>query len=206
MRRDATQPARQEFLSHVSDPFELFLEWMQEAEAAEPNDPNAVALATATSDGTPSVRMVLMKKVEGQGFCFYTNSESQKGQELAENPQASMCFHWKSLRRQVRISGVVSELPPEDADAYFHSRSRGSQRAALASRQSRPLKSRGLLEVMVHEYELAYPDQIPRPPHWKGYSLKAQRIEFWQDRRDRMHDRVVFQHTAEGWSKTLLYP
>lgn len=183
-----------------------FREWMAAAEASELNDPNAVALATATKDGVPSVRMVLMKGLDDRGFSFFTNAESQKGLELKENPLAAMCFHWKSLRRQVRVQGTVSELSAADADEYFHSRSKGSQRAALASRQSRPLKSRGLLEVMVREYELAYPNKIPRPDYWRGYVLRPERIEFWQEGQDRLHDRMLFTRDGDGWTKTRLYP
>jgi pyridoxamine 5'-phosphate oxidase len=190
----------------VTDPMAIFREWMSAAEATELNDPNAVALATATRDGVPSVRMVLMKRLDERGFAFYTNAESQKGCELKENPRAAMCFHWKSLRRQVRVQGTVSELPGTDADEYFHSRSKGSQRAALASRQSRPLRSRGLLEVMMREYELAYPDEIPRPEYWRGYVLRPERVEFWQEGQDRLHDRILFTRDGDGWTKTRLYP
>ena len=188
------------------DPIPVFRDWMAAAETTESSDPNAVALATASADGVPSVRMVLMKRLDARGFSFYTNSESQKGLELQENPRAAMCFHWKSQRRQVRIEGSVSELPGADADEYFHSRSKGSQRAALASRQSRPLKSRGLLEVMVREYELAYPDYIPRPDFWRGYVLRPERIEFWQEGRDRLHERMLFTRDGENWAKMRLYP
>lgn len=196
-----------EFLdANMNNPLAIFREWMAAAEASEPNDPNAVALATASRDGVPSVRMVLVKHVDARGFGFYTNAESRKGVELKENPQAAMCFHWKSLGRQVRAEGTVVELPGEDADEYFHSRSRGSQRAALASRQSRPLKSRGLLEVMVRGYEVAYPNEIPRPDYWRGYVLRPERIEFWQEGRDRLHDRMLFTRDGDGWGKTRLYP
>src|SRR5215813_10982360 len=153
----------------ATDPIVLFRAWMKAAEASEPSDASAVALATATRDGVPSVRMVLMKRVDQRGFRFYTNAESQKGVELAENPQAAMCFHWKSLLRQVRISGVVSELPAEEADEYFQSRSRMSQLGAVASQQSRVLAGRDVLEARVKELESRFPKKIPRPAYWKGY-------------------------------------
>ena len=188
------------------DPFAVFADWMKEAEAGEPNDPNAVALATATSDGMPSVRMVLMKKVDERGFCFFTNCESQKGEELAANPRASMCFHWKSLRRQVRISGGVSELPEAETDAYFHSRSLGSQRAAFASRQSKPLHDRKLLRDMVLEIEQSFLENVPLPMRWKGYVLHAERVEFWMDGDYRLHDRVLFTLAGNAWEKTRLFP
>ena len=188
------------------DPFAVFADWMKEAEAGEPNDPNAVALATATSDGMPSVRMVLMKKVDERGFCFFTNCESQKGEELAANPRASMCFHWKSLRRQVRIAGGVSELPEAETDAYFHSRSLGSQRAAFASRQSKPLHDRKLLRDMVLEIEQSFLENVPLPMRWKGYVLHAERVEFWMDGDYRLHDRVLFTRAGNAWEKTRLFP
>src|SRR3984957_7276112 len=148
-----------------NDPIATFRAWLKDAEAAEVNDPIAVALATASRDGTPSVRMVLMKRVDERGFAFYTNAESQKGLELAENPHAAMCFHWKSLRRQVRVSGPVTELPVEDAEEYFHSRSRLSQLGAVASAQSRVLESREVLETRVRELEDEFPAAVPRPAY-----------------------------------------
>jgi pyridoxamine 5'-phosphate oxidase len=189
-----------------SDPVATFRVWLKDAEAKELNDPNAVALATASRDGIPSVRMVLLKRVDEQGFAFYTNAESQKGVELAENPRAAMCVHWKSLRKQVRISGVVTELPPEDADAYFHSRSRLSQLAAAASEQSRVLESREVLEARVRALEGEFPGEIPRPNYWKGYVLRPERIEFWQDGEGRMHDRFLFVKLAAGWQMERLFP
>jgi pyridoxamine 5'-phosphate oxidase len=188
------------------DPIALFRAWMKAAEASEPNDASAVALATATRDGMPSVRMVLMKRVDQRGFCFYTNAESQKGLELAENPRAAMCFHWKSLRRQVRISGGVSELSAEEADDYFASRSRLSQLGAAASEQSRVLAGREVLEDRVRELEKVYPGRIPRPVYWKGYLLRPERIEFWRNGAARMHDRFLFSRSGEGWRKERLYP
>jgi pyridoxamine 5'-phosphate oxidase len=188
------------------DPIALFRAWIQEAEATEPNDPNAVALATASREGLPSVRMVLMKRVDERGFAFYTNAESQKGLELAENPHAAMCFHWKSLRRQVRISGSVTELPAEDADEYFHSRSRLSQLGAAASAQSRVLESREVLEAKVRALEAEFPGEIRRPDYWRGYVLRAERIEFWQEGAGRLHDRYLFLRAEEGWRVERLFP
>jgi pyridoxamine 5'-phosphate oxidase len=189
-----------------SDPIATFRAWMKDAEAKEWNDPNAVALATASSDGIPSVRIVLMKRLDERGFAFYTNAESQKGVELTENPRAAMCFHWKSLRRQVRISGAVKELPAEDADAYFHSRTRLSQLAAVASAQSRVLESREALEAQVRELGKEFPGEIPRPEYWKGYVLRPESIEFWQDGAGRMHDRFLFVRTEDGWRMDRLFP
>jgi pyridoxamine 5'-phosphate oxidase len=188
------------------DPIALFVAWMKAAEASELNDASATALATATRDGMPSVRMVLMKRVDERGFCFYTNAESQKGVELAENPRASMCFHWKSLRRQVRISGDVSELSAEEADDYFQNRPRLSQLAAVASQQSRVLAGREVLEDRVKELERVFPEKIPRPVYWKGYLLRPERIEFWKSGEGRMHDRFLFSRSEAGWRKERLYP
>jgi pyridoxamine 5'-phosphate oxidase len=188
------------------DPIALFVAWMKAAEESELNDASAVALATATRDGMPSVRMVLMKRVDERGFCFYTNAESQKGVELAENPRAAMCFHWKSLRRQVRVSGDVSELSAEEADEYFASRSRLSQLGAVASQQSRVLAGREVLEARVKELERTFPGKIPRPAYWKGYLLRPERIEFWTNRDGRLHDRFLFSRSREGWRKERLYP
>ena len=188
------------------DPITLFVAWMKAAEESELNDASAVALATATRDGMPSVRMVLMKRVDERGFCFYTNAESQKGVELAENPRAAMCFHWKSLRRQVRVSGGVSELSAEEADDYFQSRSRLSQLGAVASQQSRVLAGREVLEARVKELERTFPGRIPRPAYWKGYLLRPDCIEFWTSRDGRLHDRFLFSRNGDGWRKERLYP
>ncbi len=190
----------------AGDPIAIFRAWMAAAEAAEVNDPNAVALATATREGMPSVRMVLMKRVDERGFAFYTNAESRKGLDLAENPNAAMCFHWKSLRRQVRAAGAVTELPAEDVDAYFHSRSRLSQLGAAASEQSRRLESREELERRVSALDAEFPGEIPRPDYWKGYLLRPQRIEFWQDGAGRLHDRFLFERAADSWQVERLFP
>ena len=188
------------------DPIALFSAWMKDAEASEPNDPNAVALATASRKGVPNVRMVLMKRADERGFAFYTNAESRKGCELAENSNAAMCFHWKSSRRQVRISGAVTELPDADADQYFHSRSRLSQLGAVASQQSRVLASREELVARVKELEAEFPGEISRPEYWKGYVLRPESIEFWKDGEGRLHDRFLFTRTADSWSKERLFP
>ncbi len=188
------------------DPLELFGRWLKEAAASEPNDPNAVALATATPDGIPSLRMVLMKGADERGFSFFTNAESQKGEELGENPRAAMCFHWKSLRRQVRIEGSVTELPSFEADRYFHSRPRLSQLAATASQQSRVLSSREFLVSRVKELDAEFPREIPRPAYWKGFVLCPERMEFWKSREGRLHDRLLYTRDGTGWRKQLLFP
>ena len=193
-------------LETTQDPIALFQVWMKDAEAEELNDPNAVALATATADGAPSVRMVLMKRLDERGFAFYTNSESRKGVELAQNPRAAMCFYWKSLRRQIRVEGMVTELPAAEADEYFHSRSRMSQLGAVASAQSRRLESREVLEARVLACEAQYPEEIPRPEYWKGYVLWPERVEFWVNGADRLHDRFLFLRVEDGWLKERLFP
>lgn len=188
------------------DPLALWSDWLRDAEATEPNDPNAAALATSTRDGRPSVRMVLIKQVQDAVFDFFTNAESQKGEELHDNPHAALCFHWKSLRRQVRAQGEVTSLAPEDVDRYFHSRSRRSQLGAAASQQSRPLGSRSELEQQVEQFGREHPDEVPRPNFWQGFSLRAERLEFWADGPDRLHDRMLFTRQQDGWSRTRLYP
>ncbi len=191
---------------NANDPIELFGEWMREAEKSEPNDPNAVALATATPDGSPSVRMVLMKRVDEKGFCFFTNGGSEKGVQLAMNPRAAMCFHWKTLRRQVRVEGAVMELSGPEVDRYFHSRSRRSQLGAAVSEQSRPLSSREVLEARVREFAEQHPGEVPRPEYWRGYCLRAERIEFWMEGADRLHDRFLFEAKGSAWTEQRLYP
>jgi pyridoxamine 5'-phosphate oxidase len=190
----------------AADPIALFGDWFQAASASEENDPNAMSLATATAGGRPSVRIVLLKRVDKAGFVFYTNAESRKGVEMLANPHVALCFHWKSLRRQVRVEGTVHDLPGEDADAYFHSRSRRSQIGALASNQSRPLASRKELEARAQALEEQYPGEVPRPSYWRGFVAVPEVIEFWQDGPDRLHDRIVFRRTVTGWAKARLYP
>lgn len=179
---------------------------MEVAIANEPNDPNAAALATADASGAPSVRMVLVKQIDERGFCFYTNADSRKGQDLAANPRAALCFHWKSVERQVRVEGKVTELPAADVDLYFHSRSRGSQLGAAVSQQSRPLIDRQYLEQLVVDYSSAIPGKIPRPPWWKGYAIEPQQIEFWMAGEDRLHDRIRFIRSNGGWKTERLFP
>jgi pyridoxamine 5'-phosphate oxidase len=188
------------------NPISRFREWLREAEVSEPNDPNAAALATATPDGHPSVRMVLIKRVDERGFCFFTNARSQKGAELAQNPHASLCFHWKGLRRQVRVSGRVISLDESEVDAYFHSRSRMSQIGAAVSEQSRPLTSREELMVKVEVFTREHPGEVPRPVIWRGYCVSAERIEFWISGADRLHDRFLFTAMSDGWKSIRLYP
>ena len=191
----------------VADPFRLFEAWLEEAKASEPNDPNALALATATPDGRPSVRMVLLKGFDADGFVFYTNYESRKGGELQGNPHAALLFHWKTLRRQVRVEGAVSPVTEAEADAYFASRARISRLGAIASDQSRPLPSRTEFERRVETLDAQYPgDTIPRPVHWSGFRVTPESIEFWQDMPFRLHDRRVFTRDGDGWRKTALYP
>ncbi|NQW11000.1 MAG: pyridoxamine 5'-phosphate oxidase [Alphaproteobacteria bacterium] len=193
----------------TDDPFEQFQAWFAEAEASESNDPNAMTLATANADGRPSVRIVLLKGFDAHGFVFYTNLESQKGRELEVNPFAALLFHWKSRHRQVRINGAVTLVPPAEADAYYGSRERGSRIGAWASQQSRPLADRVTLTAAVERFEAQYEGKtVPRPPYWSGYRLMPLRFEFWQDGEFRLHDRFVFERSAEGqsWAVQRLYP
>ncbi|MEP3436894.1 MAG: pyridoxamine 5'-phosphate oxidase [Hoeflea sp.] len=193
--------------TEASEPYRLFAQWLQDATASEPNDPNALALATVDADGLPDVRMVLLKGFDERGFVFYTNFESAKGREILGSMKAAMCFHWKTLRRQVRIRGPVEQVSDVEADEYYASRPRGSRIGAWASKQSRPLESRFALEKAVAEYTAKYAiGDIPRPQHWSGFRIVPQFIEFWHDRPFRLHDRVVFARTADDWEKTRLYP
>ena len=195
--------------AEASEPFALFHEWMALAEAREPNDPNAMALATVDGDGMPNVRMVLLKDADAEGFVFYTNLESAKGGELAAQPKAALCFHWKSLRRQIRVRGPLQPVSDDEADAYFASRPRGSRIGAWASKQSRPLESRLALEKAVATYTAKFGvGGIERPPHWSGFRIMPTEMEFWHDRPFRLHDRVVFRRAdrSADWSKARLYP
>jgi pyridoxamine 5'-phosphate oxidase len=190
-----------------TDPFALFDQWFAEARASEINDPEAMALATADGSGRPTVRMVLLKGQGPEGFVFYTNEQSAKGEDLADNPRAALLFHWKSLRRQVRTEGAVDRVPDADADAYFASRARDSQLGAWASDQSRPLENRETFEQRFEEMKRRFEGKnVPRPPHWRGYRVVPDRIEFWLDRPHRLHERRLFTRNANGWEEGLLYP
>lgn len=192
----------------ADDPFALFSAWFGEAQASETNDPEAMALATSTPGGRPSVRVVLLKDHGPTGFTWYTNGESRKGEELAANPHAAICLHWKSLRRQVRVEGPVAEVSAAEADAYFASRSRDSQVGAWASDQSRPLNARATFERRVEEAKSRFGDEgaVPRPAHWTGFRLAPHTIEFWEDRPFRLHHRRLFTRSGGDWSESLLYP
>jgi len=192
-----------------NDPYELFQEWLADATKSEPNDPNAMSLATVDEEGLPDVRMVLLKDADERGFVFYTNYESQKGQEILATKKAAVVFHWKSLRRQIRVRGIVEQVSDAEADAYFASRPKQSQIGAWASQQSRPLEGRFALETSVALYATKYAlGSVPRPPQWSGFRIRPLAIEFWHDRPFRLHDRIVFRRTSPdgGWTKTRLYP
>ena len=195
--------------TEAGEPFALFAEWLKDAEGSEPNDPNALALATVDPDGLPNVRMVLLKGFDERGFVFYTNFESRKGQEILSAGKAAMCFHWKSLRRQVRVRGATVKVDDAEADAYYASRPRGSRIGAWASKQSRPLEGRFALEKAVAEYTARYAiGEVPRPPYWSGIRIVPSSIEFWHNRQFRLHDRIIFKRPggAGPWTKTRLYP
>jgi len=189
------------------DPFERFRAWFEEARESEPNDPNAMTLATADGQGHPSARMVLLKDFDEAGFVFYTNLESRKGRDLAENPHAALLFHWKSLRRQVRVEGPVTPVSAGEADEYFASRPRGSRIGAWASDQSRPMEGMFVLERRVAEFTARFGiGEIKRPPHWSGFRVAPERIEFWRDGKFRLHERLVFIRAGEGWRTERLFP
>ncbi len=194
-------------ISPLADPFPLFEAWMAEAARGEPNDPNAMTLATASPEGRPSARIVLLKGWDRDGFVFYTNTQSRKGGELAANQAVALLFHWKSLLRQIRIEGRAEPVSAGEADAYYASRPRISRLGAWASDQSRPLADRAKLEARVAAMEARYPGEvIPRPPHWSGYRVRPESFEFWQDMPFRLHDRLVFTRKGEGWGTGRLFP
>ncbi len=193
----------------TDEPLALFADWFAEAKRAEPNDPNAMCLATVDEGGLPDARMVLLKDYDADGFVFYTNLDSAKGQQLAATPKAALVFHWKSLRKQVRMRGPVQPVTEQEADAYFSTRARDSQIGAWASAQSRPLEGRFALEKRIAEYGLKHAvGTVPRPPHWSGFRLQPVQIEFWRDRAFRLHDRLQFTRPSPGqpWEKMKLFP
>jgi pyridoxamine 5'-phosphate oxidase len=203
------QPLTSGDFTEATEPFALFAEWMEDAKKSEPNDPNAMTLATVDDTGLPDARMVLLKGVDDHGFVFYTNLESKKARELAGQPKAALVFHWKSLRRQVRVRGPVERVTDADADAYFATRARGSQIGAWASKQSSPLESRMAFEKAIALTTAKYAvGTVPRPPHWSGFRIVPVAMEFWHDRPFRLHDRVEYRRAKPGetWVKTRLYP
>lgn len=202
-------PLKSGDFTEADEPFALFESWFAEAKTSEPNDPNGMALATVDADGLPNLRMVLLNGRGPDGFVFYTNTQSQKGEELLGQPKAAALFHWKSLRRQIRIRGPVSRVSDTEADAYFQSRPRDSRIGAWASQQSRPLESKFALEKAVASYALKFGvGEVPRPPHWTGFRIAPVYMEFWRDGAFRLHDRIVFRRASpsEAWTKTRLYP
>lgn len=205
----ATPPPDDAALFAENEPFQLFERWFKDAKEKEPNDPNAMALSTVDAHGFPDVRMVLLKAADSQGFVFYTNAESAKGRQLEANARAAIVLYWKTLKRQIRVRGVIEHVSDAEADAYFQSRDRGARLGAWASEQSRPLPDRLALEKRIAEFALKYGvGEVPRPPNWRGYRLKPLAIEFWRDRPFRLHDRLVFtrETPAAPWAKSRLYP
>ncbi|QTL01693.1 pyridoxamine 5'-phosphate oxidase [Aquabacter sp. L1I39] len=207
--KEAPNPLTSGDFTLADEPFRLFSEWLSDAERSEPNDPNAMTLATVDETGLPDARMVLLKGLDTRGFVFFTNTESAKGRELAGNPKAALVFHWKSLRRQVRVRGPVEQVTEQEADDYFATRPRLSQIGAWASRQSRPLEGRFALEAAVASTTAKYAiGTVPRPPHWTGFRIVPVAVEFWHDRPFRLHDRVVFRRPSADtpWERTRLFP
>jgi pyridoxamine 5'-phosphate oxidase len=203
----STAQLKKSDFTEESDPFFLFAQWLEDATGSEINDPNGMALATVDENGLPNVRMVLLKGFDERGFVFYTNFESQKGREILSSMKAAMCFHWKSLRRQVRVRGEVEVVTSTEADAYYATRPRHSRLGAWASAQSRPLEARQVLVDAVAKLEAQYPgDDIPRPAHWSGFRIVPSSIEFWRDGEFRLHDRIAFQRDGDSWAKARLYP
>jgi len=192
----------------LNNPIDLFKKWFDKAKETEINDPNAVALGTVNSKNHPSVRMVLLKGLSDEGFVFYTNFNSKKGTDLKSNINASMCFHWKSLRRQVRVVGEVKKVSDEDADNYYKSRAYGSRIAAWASSQSQPMKNRNIFLEKIEEFKKKYPNEneVPRPPHWSGWRINPKQIEFWVDGENRVHERLNYIYKSGKWYKEILYP
>jgi len=190
------------------DPYDLFKQWLKDAEAQEPNDPNAMCLATTTPDGKPSARMVLLKGLDDRGLVFYTNEGSKKGQQILDNPNVAVCFHWKSLRKQVRVEGIIEEVSEEEATEYYNTRHRGSRVGAWASKQSQPLGSYDELKEHVEKYEAEFENKedIPRPDYWKGYRIKPTYFEFWIDGDYRLHQRYLYTPSDSGWDIGMLYP
>lgn len=205
---DYKDSAGNPLIANADDPIALFTAWMAEARTSEPNDANAMSLATVDERGRPDVRIVLLKDISDKGFAFYTNFDSAKGQQLKANPVAALGFHWKSLRRQIRVRGEIASVPGEEADEYFASRARASRISAIASDQSRPLPSRDVFEKRIKALEVDYDgrDDIPRPSNWGGFRLVPETIEFWQDQAFRMHDRLKFTRKAGVWTSERLYP
>jgi len=206
---DYLRQVAQAQLPHLDaqDPMALFAEWLKEAARSEPNDPNAMAVSSVDAEGLPDVRMVLLKDADARGFVFYTNLESAKGRQLAGQPKAALLFHWKSLRRQVRVRGAVEEVSEAEADAYWATRARSAQIGAWASEQSRPLPDRLGLEKRIAEVGLRFGlGKVPRPPHWSGFRIVPQTLEFWRDRPFRLHERLVFERADGGWTTHRLFP
>lgn len=193
---------------NVEDPYAVFQAWMKDAEKSELNDPNALSLATSDSYGQPDNRIVLLKGLSPKGFVFYTNLDSKKSNDLKKNPKASMCFHWKSLLRQIRIQGSITPVSDQEADAYYQTRPYGSRIGAWASKQSEPMKTREEFEKRIEEFKKKYPDEnkVPRPKNWSGWLLSPSKIEFWLDVKNRLHQRLCYKKTGSSWSKEILYP